>query len=268
MASSTILLPALLLWAGQGNPVPHRDVGRMMDQARQVQMADLEFWGRLTFRRQVIRERLDGAGQVLEREELVFRIRPSPRGFDEELRFIDGQMPTRRQVREHRAAGRFNERYQTAVSGEDPRYDKGDFSLANLLRRSDYLYLGVETIDGIPCHRLRFTAHPEVGGMSVEERMAAATEGSLWLAEGSLHMVRAETRTIRSVAALAGLVKVEEVAILLETDALGKHRVPRLIDVRSDLVIAGKRVHKHNRFRYSEFSRLPAAPLPTRNELR
>jgi len=225
MASSLILMP-VLLWASQGEAVPHRDIERMMDQARQVQMADLEFWSRLTFHRQVIRERLDGEGQVLEREELDFRIRPSPRGFDEELRLIDGQAPSRRKVREHRAAGRFTERYQTAVSGEDPRYDKGDFSLANLLRRADYLYLGREMIDGIPCHRLDFPAHPEVGGMGVEERMAAATEGSLWLAEGSLHMVRAETRTVRSVAALAGLVKVEGVVIRLETDALGNHRVP------------------------------------------
>ncbi len=258
MTSSMILLTVLLLWAGPSEAGPQPDVERMLAQARQVQSSDLKYWGRLTFRRQVIRERLDGEGQVLERQELDFHIRPSPRGFDEELRLIDGQAPTRRQVREHRAAGRFNERYQTAVSGDAPRYDRGDFSLANLLRRPDYLYQRVETVAGIACHRLDFPPHPEVGGMSVEERMAAATEGSLWLAEGSLHLVRAETRTIRTVAALAGIVKVKRVAIRLETVAHGNHRIPRLIDVRSDLVIAGKRIHKRNRFRYSEAPPSPA----------
>lgn len=249
------ILPTLLLWAGPdvaGAPPP--ELESLVQEARQIQRADLELWARLAFRRQVTRERFDDGGRVIERQELEFRVRPSPQGFDEELLRIDGRTPTRAEVREHRAAGRFNRRYQMALYGEAPRYDRGDFSLAQLLRRRDYVYGGREEVAGIACHRLDFRAQPEVAGGAVEERMAAATEGSLWLAEESLHTVRTVTRMARPVAVVRGILRVEQVAIRVETAAYGDHRLPSLIEVRSDLVIAGKPVHKRNLFRYSELS--------------
>ncbi len=249
--SMWLLLAVLPLGGLAADPGP--DLEPLLAQARRVQQADLTAWGELTFRRQVTRERLKAEGEVAERQELDFRVTPKGDGFDEELRFIEGRFPTRDEVREHRREARFTKRYKAALSGEDPRYGHGDFSMSHLLRRSSYVYRGVESVAGHRCHRLEFAADPEPPGGGVAARLTAATAGSLWLAVDGLHIVRSETHLERPIAAVGRLVKLRKLAIRLEGGAAGELWLPLRIVVESELSVAGKKIRKRNTFRYSQF---------------
>lgn len=231
---------------------PPADLERLVAEARAVQQSDLRHWGRLAFRREVVRERLDADDRVVDREVLVFFITPGRGGeFDEGLRTIDGRLPTRSEVQAHRRARRFNKRYKTALTGDASDYEEGDFSLGHFMTRSDYTYGGLEMVDGIRCHRLDFAAQPESGG-GVASRISAATEGSMWLDVRTLHAVRAESRLTRPVTAMLGLVRIERVDIEMSTLSFGEHRLPAEIVVTSRVAMAGRALRKRNRFLYSD----------------
>ena len=224
---------------------------QLVERARQVQQSDLELWGELAFARRVERERLDRDDRVVERHRLEFEIAPRGEGrFDETLRFVDGRLASRSEVREHRRAKRFEKRYRTAFSGDASDYEEGDFSLAHFMTRSSYRYGGFEMVDGVRCHRLEFPAE-EPGDGGVATRVGAATEGVLWLEVGSLHAIRAESRLVRSVSTWGGLLRIERVEVRMTTLAHGDYRLPSVIEVTSTIVVAGKTQRKRNRFRYS-----------------
>lgn len=235
-----------------GTQVPVVDPAALVSEARRVQQADLAEWGHLAFRRRVFRERLDRRGEPLDVMLLDFWVTPRGGGrFDEVLRGIDGRLPTRTEVREHRRARRFEKRYRTAFVGESEDYDKGDFSLAHFMTRPSYRYGGVETIDGMRCHRLDFPAQGEGGGRGVANRISRATEGTLWLETEGLHAIRAESRLVHPVSAMLGVLEIERVEITMTTQRFGNHRLPREIVVTTTSVLAGRRQHKRNRFFYS-----------------
>lgn len=232
-------------------PLAAPDPDALVARAREVQQADLMAWGALVFQRRVERERLDAADRVQERHRLEFEVVPRGDGrFDEELRLVDGRLASRSEVREHRRARRFEKRYRTAYSGDAGDFEKGDFSLTQFMTRPTYRYRGVEVVDGVRCHRLEFPAEAEPDA-GVASRVSAATEGILWLETTTLHAIRAESRLVRPVSALAGLLRVERVEVEMTTLSHGAHRLPSVIEVTTTSVIAGKTQRKRNRFRYS-----------------
>lgn len=239
----------MVLLAGPGEP----DLAGLLEEARRVQQTDLEFWGTLSFRRQVTRERLDADGSVTFRQELDFRITPEAGGFDETLIRIDGRPPTRREIDAHRGAARFGKRYRSAISGRGDGSVDRPYDFSGFLRRPGYAYRGVEMVGGRACHRLDFPAREPSGGTR-DERLWAATAGSLWIDTKGLHLVRAETRTVRSVPVMIRLGKVVRVEIRLEARPFRGHWIPRSIDVRTVIKVAGFPVRKRNIFSYSEHS--------------
>lgn len=245
-----------LLPSPAGEPVT--DIASLLEPARRVQQDDLEFWGTLSFRRRVTRERLDADGDVTSSHELDFRITPRDGGFDETLTSIDGRPPTRDEVESHRRAARFTRRYEEALSGETGRSDDQEYGVSGFLHHPGYTYGGVETIAGRPCHRLDFAAQNAPPGAGRDERLWAATEGTLWIENRGLHLVRAETRLARPVALLLGLGKVVGVKIRLDAKPFHDHWIPASIVVDTEIRIIGFTTRKRNVFRYSDYS-LPAA---------
>lgn len=242
---------AALLSVGSSTTEPF-DPQSLILEARQIQQRDLAAWGTMSFRRQVVRERLDAADQVTETMLLDFLVVAKGDGrFDELLRRIDGRLASRSEVREHRRAKRFEKRYRTAFVGDATEYEQGDFSLAHFMTRPHYNYGGIEVIDGQRCHRLDFSAEPEGqahGGIA--SQLSAGTEGTLWLDVASLQTVRAESRLVRPISAMMGLVKVERVEIEMVTQPVGEHRLPGQIFVTTTSTLGGRRQYKRNRFLY------------------
>lgn len=226
----------------------------LIAQARRVQQEDLAEWGRLAFHRQVFRERLDERDAVVGTTVLDFVVTPRGEGrFSEELQRIDGRIASRGEVREHRRARRFEKRYRTAFVGEASDYDKGDFSLVHFMTRSTYRYGGIESVDGVRCHRLDFAAEPaKEERQGVAQQMSTGTAGTLWLATEGLHAVRAESRLVRPIKAMMGLIDIQRVEIQMTTLAVGPYRLPSEIIVTTTSVLAGRLQIKRNRFLYSD----------------
>ncbi len=236
------------------------DTKSLISEARRVQQTDLAAWGELSFQRQVVRERLDDSDNIIATTLLEFWVIAKGDGrFDEVLRRIDGRLASRSQVREHRRAKRFEKRYRTAFVGEATEYAQGDFSLAHFMTRPTYEYGGIEWVDGRRCHRLDFPAEPasQAGG-GIASQLSAGTEGTLWLGAVGLHAVRAESRLVRPVSAMMGLVKVERVEIEMATQPMGDHRLPSQIIVTTTSTLGGRRQYKRNRFLYDAHRRADA----------
>jgi hypothetical protein len=253
----TVILAGLLVASpvtGQGAP-SEVDLDWLLEEGRRIQREDLQAWGKMAFRRQVTRERLDSQGNVTWTEELDFRVTPTEDGFDELLTSIDGRVPTPKQVREHRKAARFTKRYQAASAGEMPDYDddsEEEYSLESFMLRPDFIYGGIEEIDGRPCHRLDYEATPDSGG-GMEQRVLAATERSIWLETEGLHVLRLESRIVRPISGAMGMAKVHLLNMRIDAGYHGDDWLPTLMEVRSDVRVVFKTLHKRNTFRYTEF---------------
>ena len=256
------LLPWMtaLALAGAGPPTAV-DTAALVTEARRIQQADLAEWARLAFRRRVFRQRLDPNDGALETSLLDFWVTPRGGGrFDEALRQIDGRLPGQTETREHRRARRFEKRYRTAFMGDAGEYEQGDFSLTHFMTRPTYRYRGIEVVDGIRCHRLDFPAQPEAAARGVASRISASTEGTLWLETTGLHAIRAESRLVRPVSAMMGLIQIERVEITVTTLAFGRHRLPREFAGTTTSVLAGRTQRKRNRFLYSGHQEVLPSP--------
>jgi hypothetical protein len=233
------------------------DLDRLLEKGQRVQREDVLAWGKMSFRRQVTREKLNSQGEVTWTQELDFRVTPTDDGFDELLTGIDGRAPTDKEIREHRKAARFTKRYRAAAAGEMPDYNEDseeEYSLESFMLRPGFIYRGVETVDGQPCHRLDYEARPDSGG-GMEQRVLAATERTVWLETEGLHVVRLESRIVRSISGAMGMAKVLRLDMRIDAGYHGDNWLPRSIEVRSDVRVVFKTLHKRNLFRYTEFTR-------------
>jgi hypothetical protein len=231
------------------------DLDRLLEEGRRIQREDLLAWRTMIFRRQVTREKLNSQGVVTWTQELDFRVTPAGDGFDELLTSIDGRAPTEKEVREHRKAARFTTRYKAAASGEMPDYDEDseeEYSLESFMLRPGFIYRGVEEIDGQPCHRLDYEAMPDSGG-GMEQRVLEATERSVWLETEGLHVLRLESRIVRPVSGAMGMAKVHLLNMRIDAGYHGDDWLPQSIEVRTDVRVVFKTLHKRNTFRYTEF---------------
>lgn len=231
------------------------DLGRLLEDAKRVQQHDLAAWQRYRFQREVVRRSLDVQLRETKREVLWFIVRPKAdgHGFDEQLVLIDGKSPSRRLREEHREAARFTKHYLRALRQGD-QFDADADPIVHLWDAEHYDYAGLETIDGVPCHRveMRASAEPLEGDLGV--RLAAATAGTLWLAVDGLRIVRSQSRLTREVRLVFGLGTLSRFDVRLQTVQLpGGTRLPAEISVVSHVSALGTTVRKSNRYRYSRF---------------
>lgn len=255
------LLPACLAFP-LGATAVDPPVEPLVAAARRVQEADLEAWHRFRFRREVLREKLDGEGNVTSREKLEFRITPTPEGFDERLLAIDGREPRASQVREHRRKARFTERYREALEGgEDP----DDLSLFRLLYLGRQRYAGREVLDGVACHRIEFSPSEEpAGNGGAAARIGRAMEGTVWIAVDGLHLHRARARLREPVSLVMGLAHLRDLRIELDTVAVEEDvRLPGRIVVNTAAGVLGFSVRKRNTFTYTAYEPVAATELTT-----
>jgi hypothetical protein len=229
------------------------DVASTLERSKATLAADLAAWGKLSFRRQVTRQRFDADWDESWRQELDMQVTPEGEGFDEELRAIDGRSPTEREIKEHRKAGRFEKHYRLVQERKIENPFGEDLPLLPAIYSHEYRYVGEQTVEGTRCHRLVFDAVKEVKGAPTRERLLSAMKGSLCLSVDGLHAIEFETETTRVVS--SGLLKSRRMALRLEFTPVEDHWVPRLIRLDTDANVTGKNIRKRNTFRYSGFRR-------------
>jgi hypothetical protein len=262
--SRAVVLFSVLAWlsstlAGQGSA---EDLAALMKEIRRTQREDFESWARYSFDRHVVRRRIDGSGAATRTEILEFEVTASQKGFDETLVRINGRKPLASEVREHRRASRFSKHYGQVRAGGDVDQHEG-FSLAWLVQFPSYRLKGIERIRGTECYRLDFEpGMTETSGTPVSRvpgRFVEAMGGSLWIARGSHHIVRARARTVQPVRMSFGVVRIMNLEVALDAGPVAQGAwLPERISVRSHLLILGRDVRKENIFNYSRFrERMP-----------
>lgn len=252
---------AALVAAGSARAQGTVDPAELIARAAEQELEDVGGWFDYTFRRRVVRESFDDEGTVTSREVLVFRCTPQGDGFDELLIELDGAPPSEREVQKNREAARFSRHLRMALAGSsDPDSHESFTAMLTGLERHEWRYRGTEEVEGRRCHRFEMLPSPEPKGASLEERLAAAQVGTIWLAVDTLHIVRAEIALSREIMAYA-LVRLEKLAITSVHGPVPEGGwLPREIDVVSEVKIPFKRMRKRNYYQYSEFEKTGSAP--------
>jgi hypothetical protein len=87
----------------------------------------------------------------------------------------------------------------------------------------------------------------------MEQRVLEATERSVWLETKGLHVLRLESRIVRPVSGAMGMAKVHLLNMRIDAGYHGDIWLPKSIEVRTDVRVVFKTLHKRNTFRYTEF---------------
>ena len=238
------------------------DAAETIERAAAQELEDVGGWYGYAFVRRVVRESYDPAGAVTEREVLIFRCIPAGNRFDELLIERDGQVPTERDVAEHRDAARFSRHLRMALTGStDPERHESFTAILTGLELHEWRYRGLDDVGGRRCHRFEMLPSPEPRRAPLEVRLAAAQVGTVWLEVGTLHIVRAEITLDRKVSAY-GLVRIEKLAITSVHGPVPEGGwLPQEIEVVSEVKVPLKRMRKRNYYEYSEFDRVDSPAL-------
>ena len=252
---------ASLVAAGSAQAQETVDPADLIVRAAEQELEDVGGWFDYGFRRRVVRESFDADGEVTERQELVFRCTPQGEGFDELLIELDGVPPSEREVQKNREAARFTRHLKMALAGSsDPDSHESFTAMLTGLEKHEWRHRGMETVEGRQCHRFEMLPSPEPNGASLEERLAAAQVGTIWLEVDTLHIVRAEIALSRAVTAYT-VIRLEKLAITsVHGPVPGGGWLPREIDVVSEVKVPFRRMRKRNYYQYSEFERMTPAP--------
>jgi hypothetical protein len=243
------------------------DPAALAREAQRVQRADVLAWRRYRFHRVERVEELTQEGSVSETQVMEYEITPLQTSFDERLLRVDGQEPTDDEVRDARRKGSFQKHYETLLEGAEEE-GSGGYSVMALLKLSGYAYAGLETIQGVPCHRLDFTASEPPSDGDLAARIAAAMQGTLWLSVEGLHLVRARADSAREVGAAIGLFRMHALRFAVDAAAVAPDvwlPTEVVVETRMRLVVVG--VRRRRTFSYSEYDPSPARfpkgpPLP------
>ena len=247
------LLFFLLLLGFAGDAVAATDTETILEESGRAQAADHASWAAFAFHRHVTRQSLDSEGAVKSRQELHFQVTPAEDGFDELLVEIDGRAPTTKEVKEHRKKRRFTNHYTQSATLELENPLGEAWALMPLIYDQEHRLVGEEEIDGIPCHRVEFDAHPETKGASADERMRSAMKGSACIAVDGYHLVEAQLETVRPVK--KGPASLHYLRLHFENRPVGDAWLPTLIEMRSDVKIPGMKFSKSNKYQYTEYRR-------------
>jgi hypothetical protein len=252
---------AVLLAVSPAGAQGTADPSELILRAAEQELEDVGGWFDYAFLRRVVRESFDADGAVTQREVLVFRCTPQGEGFDELLIEVDGATPSEREVRKNREAARFTRHLKMALAGSsDPDSHESFTAMLGGLEQHAWRHRGLEEVEGRQCHRYDMLPSPEPKGASLEERLAAAQVGTIWLEADTLHITRAELALSREVTAY-GIIRLEKLAITsVHGPVPGGGWLPREIDVVSEVKVPFKRMRKRNHYRYSEFEKVGSVP--------
>ncbi len=252
LPSAAAQAPKLLPSAAAQAPLPADDMRRQIDE---VWRGDIAAWREHAFRRSVLRQSFDADGNETFRQELEFQVTPAADGFDEALEQIDGREPTPGEVKEHRKKARFTNHYGQAADLELNNPLGENIALLPIIRGQDHIYVGLEEIDGIPCHRTMFAARPDPGRGSAQERLRFAIRGSSCYSVDGYHLVEFEMETVRRIKKIGA--SIDELQLRIASRPVGEAWLPRAVDLRSEVTVLGKKLRKGNTYRYSGFEPHP-----------
>jgi hypothetical protein len=236
----------------------HADPPDMETLAREVDRAwdaDVAAWADYSFTRTVLRQSFDKKGKEKFRLELVFKVTPQGDVFDEELFEIDGQKPDAGEVKEHRNAQRFTKHYQQAGELELNNPVGEDLALMDLIKDQKHRFDGEDVVDGVPCYRTRFDARKEPPGLTTREKLKYAIEGTACFSKEGYHLVLFEMETVRAVKKVG--IGFNSLQMTIRGHAVGDVWLPKLVALRSDVVLLGDRMRKGNTYRYTNFRYQP-----------
>lgn len=238
------------------------DPAALAREAQRVQRADVLAWRRYRFHRVEKVEELTQEGSVSETEVMEYEITPLQNVFDERLLRLDGREPTDKEVRDARHEASFQKHYETLLEGAEEE-GSGGYSVMALLKLSGYSYAGEETIQGVPCHRLDFSASEPPDGGDLAARIAAAMQGTLWLSVNGLHLVRARADSAREVGAAIGLFRMHALSFSVDAEPVAPDvwlPTEVMVETRMRLVVVG--VRRRRTFVYSDYAPVPTLPRP------
>jgi hypothetical protein len=245
--------------AAEGRPP---DPAVLAREAQRVQRADVLAWRRFRFHRVEKVEELTEEGSVSGTDVMEYEIIPLRSVFDERLLRINGREPIDDEVREARRKRSFQKHYETLLEGAEEE-GSGGYSVMALLKLSGYAYAGQETIQGVPCHRLDFTASQTPPDGDLAARIAASMQGTLWLSVDGLHLVRARADSAREVGAAIGLFRMHALRFAVDAaPAAPDVWLPTevVVETRMRLVVVG--VRRRRTFVYSDYDPVPARVPP------
>lgn len=232
----------------------------MLEEAKRVQIEDFGSWPQFRFRRQVHREVLDADGNTDDSELLDFQIVPIEtgvgefHGFDEKLLQVDDRTPTPREIERYRERGSFAKHYRKLVAGTGQEREEAGYSLAHLLRMTNYRYLGVEVLDGISCHRLDFSPAPEGQEDGIAGLFAESMSGSIWLTVNGLHLYKARASTMKPISIALSLFKIHEFKVEMQSGPVNEQIwLPRRIQTEIRIRIIAKTIRRKTLYNYFDF---------------
>lgn len=240
------------------------DPAALAREAQRVQRADVLAWRRYRFHRVETVEELAQEGSVEETQVMEYEITPLKDVFDERLLHIDGREPTDGEVRDARRKGSFQKHYDTLLEGAAEE-GSGGYSVMALLKLSGYAYAGLETVQGVLCHRLDFTASEPPPDGDLAARIAAAMRGTLWLSVEGLHLVRARADSAHEVGAAIGLFRMHALRFAVDAAPVAPDvwlPTEVMVETRMRLVVVG--VRRRRTFSYSDYAPAPARLPPGR----
>jgi hypothetical protein len=111
-------------------------------------------------------------------------------------------------------------------------------------------------VDGVPCYRTQFDAREEPPGLTTREKLKYAIKGTAWLSKQGFHLVVFEMETVRPVKKAA--IGFNSLQMTIRGHAVGDAWLPKLVALRSDVVLLGDWMRKGNTYRYTDFNYRPA----------
>jgi hypothetical protein len=217
---------------------------------------DRESWASHAFRRHVTRQRFDEDGDIEWRQEMLFQVTPNGEyTFDEELLELDGLRPAPKLVAKHRKAQRFSNHFRATEfpSLENP-FGK-DLELMPLIYEQEHVYVGIDEVHGVECHRLQFRSRPEPTNAEVNDKLRYAMEGDLCISREGQRLIDATVATVREVDAAVNIISMK---MHFQARRFDGAWLPTLFELRSHVnAPLGMKFRTHNVYRYSDFEPLP-----------
>lgn len=241
------MLAGVTASAQDATPPKASDVGKATFQAFKHDLAAIRSYA---FTRTVTRTRLNRHGALKEKEVLVMRVTPDEDGFTETLIEIDGSDPTEDQVEEHREAETFERHYEQMIAGQVEMPILADLELQDLLETFHFTYESDESIQGKNCHRYTVDPADPPKDASKSKRIAAASEGTIWLAQDTASLVRMETRIVRPLKTFG--FGMNDLDLTLQSTSVGNDWLLSRIEIKAVYEIPFK-VRRHNTWVYTDF---------------
>jgi hypothetical protein len=250
MMRALLLAVATLVAGIVGAELP--DIQTIKQEADRAWHADVRLWADYAFKREVTRQSFDADGNTKSRQDMRFRVTPSGEGFDEVLIEIDGREPTSGEVAEQRRKAIFTKHYRQAekLNLENPLGE--DLALLPIIQAQEHRLVGEDAVNGVACYRTKFDAGREPPkGASVLEKLKYAIKGSACFSTEGYHLVEFEMETVRSLK--KGAITMNYLHMTIEARPVDDGWFPKTVELRSDVVVLGKKLRKSNTWQYTDF---------------